>query len=186
MIIVGNFLNNFDAMRNHFDWLAYDGITNPADGVFYPGVTTDIPEVVRQEVVEKVQSLMGQQVTMNSMFLRLSTEGTYAPHQAHTDALMGQLSLMLYLNREEDCQGGTSFLMHEDGMSSTPNNTAELETWENDHSNPDKWEAVSLCEMEPNRACIFDANLMHRAEPVGGFGEGPADGRLVLTMFFDL
>lgn len=183
---IPDFLDDFQAMRAHCDSLDYEGIHNPNDDVFYPGVTIDIPAEVKQEVIGKTEASVGAKIKPNFMFLRMSMQGTYAPHQAHTDSVMGKKSLMLYLNRAEDCLGGTSFVKHESGMDRDPEDLNGLHLWREDHSNASKWEVVEMCPMEENKACIFDADLMHRAEPIGGFGHTPKDGRLVLTMFFDL
>ncbi len=185
MIELAHFLDDYPSFRQHCDGLEYRGMKNPADDVFYPGVTTDIPPEVAEEVLGKVSEQMQAMVRPSAMFLRLSSQGTYAPHQAHTDAVMGEYSLMLYLNRQEHCQGGTAFVEHVTGMDVTPRNRQELALWEQDHSDPEKWRVVETCDMAENKACLFNAHRMHRAEPIGGFGHGPQDGRLVLTMFFD-
>lgn len=180
---IDNFLDDYPLFRHHCNYLNYEGIHNPVDGVFYPGISLDIPDDIKQEVKIKLEHEFGE-VSINFMFLRLSTKDTKAPHQSHTDDTMGNKSLMLYLNREEDCAGGTSLVTHENGLCATPTNEEDLAVWEEDHSKPEKWSITNLCEMAPNKACIFDARLMHRAEPVGGFGENEKDGRLVLTAFF--
>ena len=105
----------------------------------------------------------------------------------HTDDSMGSLSFMLYLNRNEHCIGGTSFVAHKKtGLNSAPTNQKQVEVWRQDTNNFDAWAITGMCPMVENRAAIFEASKMHRALPVGGFGKGAEDGRLVLTMFFDL
>ena len=184
--IIDDFLDDFESFRSYCDEVNYDGITNPADGVFYDGVSVDIPEAVKAEVIEKVAKDMGRSVTVKALFLRLSTESMDAPHQAHTDSLMGRYSLMLYMNKLEDCEGGTSLVIHKKtGLCRTPVNEKQLKTWQEDTNNQDAWQISQIAEMIPNRAFIFDASLMHRAEPVGGFGDNGKNGRLVLTMFYD-
>ena len=182
---ISNFLDDFNAMRDHCDSVAFDGMVNPVDGVFYHGVSLDIPESVRLEVIKNLEALEDSEVKVNAMFLRLSLEGVIAPHQAHTDSTMGIKSLMLYLNRPEDCYGGTALVEHENGMYCNPIGDVQELIWRRDTNKPDKWKVTELCRMEPNKAFIFDANLMHRAEPVGGFGDSPINGRLVLTAFYD-
>ena len=118
--------------------------------------------------------------------MRLSPQFTVAPHQAHTDTLMGNFSLMLYLNRLEDCEGGTSFVIHKEALiDSSPINDKQLKVWQRDTNTPEAWQIKDVSQMIPNRACIFDANLMHRAEPIGGFGDNSQNARLVLTAFYD-
>ena len=185
-IIIDSFLSDFDSFRAYCDTVVYDGEKNPVDGVFYPGISLDIPDEIKEEVVFKIEKEVDRKISVNAFFLRLTTEKMEAPHQAHTDTSMGKFSLMLYLNRMEDCEGGTSYVMHKrTGLSSHPINEKQINTWKEDCNNPDAWQITNICPMIPNRAFIFNANAMHRAEPVGGFGSNAANGRLVLTVFFD-
>jgi hypothetical protein len=164
----------FTMLRNHCDKIPYAGITNPVDGVVYPDISIDIPNVVKQ--------FFGQPKTL---FMRLSLAGVKAPHQAHTDTSMGQQSLMLYLTRAQHCKGGTSLVEHkETGMRSDPRDEEELNIWRRDTNNPKAWKVYEQADMVPNRVALFPANLMHRAEPVGGFGTNAENGRLVLTAFY--
>jgi hypothetical protein len=104
------------------------------------------------------------------------------------------LSLMLYLNRETHCRGGTEIVrfrneeLGEGGgdMEYGPTDEYGVEIWKEYTNDQYAWERVNICEMKPNRAFIFDSRLMHRAAPIGGFGSNAQDGRLVLTVFFDL
>lgn len=182
MIRIDDFLADFDSFRDYCNSLDYAGVTNPADGVFYPGVSLAIPGEIADEVREKIERIEGVPVSIRAIFLRLSTRGMEAPHQAHTDAIMGKKSFMLYLSEGE---GGTALVRHVSGMDRTPVDEDHRLLWERDTNTPDAWQITDICEMRPNRACIFDADLMHRAEPVGGFGENSLDGRLVLTAFYE-
>ena len=174
-LIIDEFLPDFDDFRNWADRQIYAPVINPADGVEYPGICSHVPTYGTRL---RLEAIMQHPVKINAAFMRLSLAGVHVPHQAHHDGLMGQYSMMLYLNRAKHCQGGTSLVRHVSGD--------DLAHWETDHSKPEMWCAYSLCEMAPNRAFIFRADLMHRAEPVGGFGDGAENGRLVYTAFFDL
>ena len=185
LVHIDNFISDYASFRNYCDGLDYEGIENPIDGIFYPGVTLNIPAPIKEEVKHKIEETVGRAITVNFMFMRLSTKGTKAPHQAHTDSTMGEKSLMLYLNREKDCAGGTSFVEHWTGMDTDPATEKELNIWLSDHSKPDKWAIRKMFKMKENAGCIFNAPMMHRAEPIGGFGDSPEDGRLVLTAFFN-
>ena len=56
-----------------------------------------------------------------------------------------------------------------------------------DSNDPSKWRVYDwLAEGGANTAVIFPTYLMHQAHPNDGFGKTNADGRLVLTCFFDL
>lgn len=174
--IQDNFLpaDVFARFREHCDRISYIGVVNPIDGVVYPDISLDIPE--------EVSKYLGN---YKVAFLRLSVTGVKAPHQAHTDTLMGSRSLMLYMNRIGHCKGGTSLVKHiETGMTSDPRNKAEEAIWQRDTNNPRAWMIYDIAVMQPNRCVTFDASLMHRAEPVGGFGTDAQNGRLVLTAFY--
>jgi len=174
--IIDDFLPQdiFTMLRERCDKLSYAGVENPVDKVVYPNISTDIPETVLQ--------FLGKPKTV---FLRLSLAGVKAPHQAHTDTLMGNQSLMLYLTRAKYCKGGTSLVEHKStGMRSDPRNQVEEAIWKRDTNNPLAWRVYELADMVPNRVAFFPANLMHRAEPIGGFGTDAANGRLVLTAFY--
>lgn len=187
-VVIDGFLDNFESFRSYCDELSYDGETNPVDGVFYPGVNTQIPESIQSEILSKLQiEFSACDVVPKGMFLRLSTQGTQAPHQAHTDLAMSNFSMMLYMNRLEDCLGGTSLLMHkQSGLCENPINKIQENIWREDTNNADAWQPLSMCSMKPNRALLFESNIMHRSEPIGGFGDNSHNGRLVLVFFFDL
>jgi len=176
-MIEDNFLDDFERYRAHCDRVRYTGEVCPIDDKVYPGISTDIPDHIRQEICFKIEYIMGCDIYPKYMFMRLTTAGEYVPHQAHNDAAMAQWTFLLYLNREDHCKGGTDFVRHVDGN--------DLEAWPTDHNIPEKWEIVEMCEMKENRACIFEAHKMHRAQPLGGFGTDREDGRLVLVCFFD-
>lgn len=174
--IIDDFLpaDVFKLLREHCDKVLFGGVANPADGVTYPGISTDIPQVVKQ--------FFGRP---KFLFMRLSLAGVPVPHQAHDDSLMGSESLMFYLNRPEHVKGGTSLVRHRfTGLFRKPATKGEETVWQTDTNNPEAWEVYELAEMQSNRAVLFDASLMHRAEPVGGFGDSPSNGRLVLTAFY--
>jgi hypothetical protein len=182
---IRHFLSDYYSFRHLCDSVSYDGVTSPIDGVFYPGVSLYIPEDVVQEVADKLERYEGKTITINTIFLRLSLEGVVAPHQAHTDLTYGKKSLMLYLTRDAQCQGGTAILKHVSGIDYNPKDEDELAIMQMDQNNYDKWMITNYCDMQQNKAFIFDAGLIHRAEPVGGFGKDARDGRLVLTAFYD-
>lgn len=184
-MIIDNFLDDYESFREYCDYVDYSGETNPVDGVFYPNVSTCIPEEIKLEVHKKLSEVMEYPVNINAIFLRQSPKGVYCPHQAHTDDSMGAYSFMLYLNKEEDCKGGTSFLKHKKfGWTRNTLSDEEVALWKEDTNTPEVWAIEDMCSMKSNRACIFDASLFHRAEPVGGFGKDN-ESRLVLTAFYD-
>lgn len=179
--IVDDFLSHFDQWRTWADGLTYASEVNPIDCVAYPGIYKDVPTY---GIAQRLGLLLGP-VAIKACFLRLSVAGCPVPHVAHTDSSMGEFSMMLYMNRPEHCLGGTSLLRHHNGMQTTPTTDEDLATWQRDMNRLEPWDVLMCCPMKTNRAFVFPSNLMHRAEPVGGFGTTSANGRLVLTCFFN-
>lgn len=185
MHIFDGFLNTFDQLREYADTATFEDIRNPVDFVVYPKICDQIPADVRREVLDTLSRWKGSPVIAPVMFMRSTPQGTPCPHQVHSDASMGLYSMMLYLNRQADCRGGTSFLSHIDtGIAFNPALDDFAQIVVNDQNDSSKWHARTLVEMIQNRAVIFDSSALHRAEPVGGFGSTPEDSRLVLTCFF--
>jgi len=182
-MIVDNFLKSYDQLKMAATHNDYHGVVNPEDGVLYPDISVDIPHDCLLEVQQRLDEAMGQPVVISMMFMRLTSSLTKgAPHQAHNDLVMGDYTLLLYLN---DGPGGTSFVKHiETGMDGQPKTAEDLKTWERDTNNPKAWEITEMVDMKENRANIIKASRMHRAEPIGGFGEDASNGRIVLTAFF--
>lgn len=185
-LVVDDFLSRYAALRAYADEADYQPLENPVDHVSYPGICTQIPTEIRVEIGGRLSAVMGASVAVHFMFMRLSLAGVPVPHQAHTDISMGPYSLMLYLNREAHCRGGTSLVRHVTGMDRNPVNAEQEALWRRDTNSPEQWTPYLLAEMRANRAFVFDASLFHRAEPIGGFGKDATDGRLVLTAFFSL
>ena len=173
IIVVDDFFLDYSDVRKHVTGLSYAGEVNPVDNVLYPYINTDIP--ARDEVEYLTDG--------GFMFLRLSPEGVEAPHQAHNDSSMADNTLLIYL-----CEGpgGTSLVRHkETGLYKQPETEEELAIWQRDYNIYDAWEVTHMFDLIPNRAVSFPSTLMHRAEPVNGFGKTAEDGRLVLTCFYD-
>jgi hypothetical protein len=170
-LVIDDFFEDFDSIRKYLDTLDYDGEVNPKDGVFYPGVNVGFHNYLRDQVRLRVGS-------PTELFLRLSPEGQATPHQAHHDGIMAKYTMIIYLNRAEHCDGGTSILEHVDGEPS-------VDVWRRDTNQPEQWIVKSQYIMEPNRAVIYPSEWWHRSEPVGGFGNRRSNARLVMVGFFD-
>lgn len=185
MLVLDDFLESYDALRVYADTAAFTNLTNPVDGVVYPLICADIPDGIKAEIFAKLEAFKGAPIESPTLFMRRSPAGVRVPHAVHSDMSMGRYSLMLYLNRSAHCQGGTSFLSHKaTGIGYNPEHPVFAAIVVEDQNNPDAWTVREMVDMQPNRAVIFDASRLHRAEPTGGFGTDPRDMRVVLTCFF--
>ena len=181
--VYDGFLESYDELKQHSLTCDFQDIENPADGVVYPNICTDIPADVKQEIFDKLCVFKGDVIKDETIFLRMSPEGVHVPHVAHTDIVMGQYSLMLYLNENE--LSGTSFLRHiATGISYQPMLDGFVKLVEGDMNTLEAWAPYQRVPAKENRAAIFDAGCIHRADPVGGFGLSQEDSRIVLTCFF--
>ncbi len=184
-LVIDDFLNDFDWLREYCDLISYDGQVNPVDNVMYPGINTAIPAGVMGEILYKLEQRINGKIALATMFFRMTHEGEDVPHQAHTDATMGTHGCVIYLNRPEHEAGGTSFVRHVDeGMEYGPIDKRQEEIWCRDTNIEEKWEITQLADMKSNRAIVFDTMKMHRPEPPRGFGTTNKDSRLVLVTFF--
>lgn len=184
MLVIDNFLPEFDEIQSFARSATFTDVVNDFDGVTYPLICADIP----RHLVISVLGHIAKHFAIPEdpvMFMRRSPAGVPCPHQVHSDASMGTHSLMLYLSDEEDCEGGTSFLSHKmTGIAYNPEIPEAADIIVADQNRPDAWDVRDMVAMHPNRAVIFDAARLHRAEPVGGFGDTPENTRVVLTCFF--
>lgn len=184
MIVIDDFLPEFEELQSYAKTATFTDVANDFDGVTYPLICADIPRNLVISVLSQIAKRFGMPEDP-VMFMRRSPAGVPCPHQVHSDASMGTHSLMLYLNAEEDCQGGTSFLSHRlTGIAYNPELPEAVEIIVADQNRTDAWDIRDMAEMRPNRAVIFKADALHRAEPVGGFGDTPENTRVVLTCFF--
>lgn len=159
----------------------YAGVRNPVDGVWYPDIVVNIPE----EIVQEVRSGIAGNVWIHHIVLRLTTLNTSSiPHQAHNDAVMSEYTFVLYM---QDGEGGTSLVRHkETGMDAHIKDDEALAIWARDTNIPDAWEIHHMMPMKANRAVWYPSEYMHRAEPVGGFGQDASDGRIGLIAWLSI
>ena len=195
-LIIDEFLDKAEEFRKYAVSRSYEGVRNPQDGVIYPDVTIDIPKEIQEEILIKLSWVLtpycenkhnGADIHPKVMFMRMSKAGVHVPHQAHTDKNIADYTLLIYLNKDEDCEGGTDILEHIDGqMKIHPQTQEEIDLWKQDTNVPERWSKVGFCPMKFNRAFILRSDLFHRSMPINGFGLTPEDSRLVLICFFNI
>jgi hypothetical protein len=177
--ITDNFLEKetYKNLREYADKCLFKDEINPVDGVTYPSICKDIPADITDEIKLK---LGGKN---HNIFMRMTKEGTPCPHVAHHDGSMGAFSAMLYLF--EAYNAGTALLSHtKTGIAYAPKKNEYVDILVNDMNNLSAWTMRYLMESKENRMAIFDAQAMHCATPIGGFGDTQENARIVLTVFF--
>lgn len=183
MIIVDDFLKDYDAAKEFSLRANYEDIVNPVDGVVYPQICSDVPPELYADIIYALSATLGRPPLINYCFLRRSPEGIPVPHKFHTDNSMGANSLMIYLDTRESA--GTGFAKHlRTGFISATDNENETFEISKDCNDAEKWEIYDKAEMKENRAVIFDSSFFHVALPIGGYGSN-SDARTVITAFFD-
>jgi len=182
MKVWDSFLPNFEKFEAEVRALDYTGTVNPVDNVMYPDVSAEVNPLLLEYITARCSKYLGKKVVPKTAFHRLTCASTdTAPHQAHNDEDMGQYTFLLYW---QDGPGGTALVEHAGGWK-YPQTDAEVKTWARDTNVYESWIEYDRVEMEANRATVFDSRIMHRAEPVQGFGECSADGRIATIVFFD-
>lgn len=180
----------YDTLRKLCREKQYEGVVNPIDGVTYPGINTIVPVWLTsywRRAVADTMAIEPEQITIQAQFFRLTTSTTpSAPHQAHNDISHAQYSSFYYINdKPEDVMAGTSILSHKDlGMEKGPIGFDEVRIAMEDSNDYDAWKIEKMFFWEANRCVYYPSELMHRAEPPGGWGNDASDGRLVLITFF--
>jgi hypothetical protein len=181
LIIVDNFLSCYDELKSlSLKPDAFVDTVSPVDGVMYPLICAEIPETVKKQTLKRVCDILGSH-EINFIFMRKSPLGVKAPHFAHNDLSMGDLTLIVYLNDSDEC--GTVTLAHKKtGISHNPElDDFQAIVWA-DCNNVDEWAITNRCTARQNRAVLMPAGEFHAALPVGGFGINH-DARVVLVCF---
>lgn len=181
--IFDDFLTTYSQLKNSAENGEFKDHANNVDSVVYPLVCPDIPNEVTAEIEKKLNELFGRPIKINTIFMRRSPKGVHVPHQAHTDNSMGRWSMMIYM---DDLEGaGTALISHfRTGIAYAPGDNLFINMLGSDIHDSSQWRVDDLIQMKENRAAIFKSHRFHRAEPVGGYGEG-IESRVVLTVFFD-
>jgi hypothetical protein len=179
MIVIDNFLESFKELSTTSKTIAFERKVNDVDGAVYPAISFDIPEYIKKEFKRNIEESKGFKIDVNLMFLRANPKGESEPYQAHNDLNMGAYTCILYITEI----GGTSFLSHK-ATGFKENDPSRLNEWLNDCNSFDEWNIDEHCQAKENRALFFDAERMHRGEPVSGHGKG-SNSRMIMVCFFN-
>lgn len=171
-----------DAVRADVLAGKFADITSPLDGVVYPAIQKELPPEALVEFADGIAFLMGRRPTVKAAFARATYAGLVATNKIHSDLIMGTYAAHVYLSHEWPDGAGTSFWSNKHvGMRHRPEIDPEIIR----PNEPADWERYLSVQAKYNRILIHRGDAWHLAEPVGGWGKTPEDGRLVLTCFFD-
>ncbi len=196
-MIIDDFYADPEAVRQAAIGLTYP---EPKGEVFYPGRTSRqviLPPnaddmfsfILREKVVGAARSTHG--------CCRYSLKNMHRPAEIHIDIGKTWAGLV-YLTRDEDCQGGTEFFRHRKYRTDRAPLTDEearqiygMETRKevvhhliyDDGHHLDRWERVMFLPMKFNRCVLFRPWMWHTSGV--DFGDSIENGRLLQLLFFE-
>lgn len=192
LLVIDDFLTNFEEVRARA--LALEYKTVEYQGHKYAGIGLGL----NLDITGDLSRIMGLPVKEHLNFCRLGRENEDVTSHIHADLNCGEWATVLYLNSEEQCQGGTAFwrnkrlnsdtlpppdLQVEGGLAYSPGVANLLNAEGNDES---KWELKSVIGMKPNRLIMYPTHYFHSRYPQKAFGSNSQTGRIVHVTFFDL
>lgn len=187
MRIVDNFLDDPMVVRNN---AIQEGFTDQEfQGSTYHTVNTNIPI----EIKNKIEDVYGTCITMHVAAFRQGKKNSPIHNLVHADNSCAKMAAVLYLNKPEDCAGGTAFWTHvKTGWDKMPSDTElqkagyTLDSFGKEWHEKDKWKLTSICGMRFNRIVFYPTEAFHSRWPFEGFGNNESNARLILAAFFDL
>jgi uncharacterized protein DUF6445 len=182
LIVLNDFLDNPDTIRDQGINAAYMDVTGELDGVTYKRVAIQtIPEVV-----EKLEQVIGRPIELYGMGFRLNYEGEVPNNEIHADLGWGTYAAVVYLSEPpEGVQSGTAFWVHDKGHDRVKAGQVDVLTdVQADWNDVSKWEQTMFVSAKFNSAIIYRGELFHSRWPFEAFGTTPANGRLIVVVFF--
>lgn len=111
-------------------------------------------------------------------FFRKSPRGQIEPNMIHTDAMMGDVTAILYLNPTPALGDGTTFWRHWSGEKEPQDEGDRRDEW----ADATKWEKWATVAATFNRLLLFRAPLYHSRSIPENYGTGD-DARLIQVLF---
>jgi hypothetical protein len=200
IIIIDDFLDDPVALRDIAMGLDYPHPEQLDTETYFPGRNSaqridlrGTDEYVSRVTGERLKGFGLKEGSSHARFRQCTADekGKGGVHIDHSE-----WSGILYLNPDEQAQGGTDFLRHKrtgmDRAPITPEGLREQgfsnynDVWSEvllpDGKNPDAWELEMRVPAKFNRLVLLRPNLFHNPTP--GFGTSIQDARLVYLMFF--
>lgn len=155
------------------------------DGVTYPNIAR-LPDAVENEILRNMKFVVGHGFSPVLQFARYSFKGVTPPHWAHSDRNISQYLALIYLNDNKEAgKFGTVTLKHKQfGMEHHPTTDLLKDVLITHANKKDEWLVTFECPGTFNRCLILNADLIHASR--GEFGSTKDDGRLVVSVFFNL
>lgn len=184
-----NFAPDADAVRTGVINGEFSVKTGP-DGAQYTGISTyPVPQWFY-----RISELLGVPIITKLSCFRLNLAGELPHSWVHSDDICAKYASVLYLNRSDQCTGGTAFWRHSKlGISKLPsreslgmNADSFYKQMDKDWKDLNLWEQESIVPMQWNRFITYPTSLFHSRFPFEAFGHGPSDGRLIWICFYDL
>jgi hypothetical protein len=191
-IVIDNFLpdphcDRERALQASFETVVHHGIT-------YRGIAMTDDSLARDKIRAALRIPEdGSWTVFWRRYLASEENETYI----HADALMGQVTGVLFLNEPAQCYGGVAFWRHrlygwshvppaeelpKRGLEDTPEFWNSVIADGQDHR---KWEMTDYVPMAFNRLVIFWSPMFHSRYPRRSFGHLTHDARLVKCFFFN-
>lgn len=149
------------------------------------------------ELKPEIEAVFGRPIDQQFTFFRRNVKGEMSKDMVHHDADTSEYVALLYLNRPEDCQGGTALFRHKaTGKEEFPSEFGirragkspkrEQAKFTRDWMNAEAWEMTELLDMKFNRVIIYPCNWFHSRYPREAFGTTPEDSRTIWLSFFNV
>jgi len=194
LVVIDDFVPDFDAFRRSALSREYRAL---GKGILETGLYTDY--FGEPAAIDRIAGLVGYPLVpadpKGTGRFSLRTSRMTMGLDIHADACL--LGGILYLNRAEHCEGGTSVFRHrETGLFAFPTEEEQARLGlaadargyfhyfcEREGMDRTKWEEVARAEMKPNRLVLIGGGLFHSHSSV--FGNDLEDGRLVQLYFLN-
>lgn len=113
-------------------------------------------------------------------FVRKSPAGQAEPNYIHSDAMMGDLTVVYYMNPDPAPGDGTSFWVHRPTDRSGGPWTEEIQA---DAKVRDRWVSWRHVDAKFNRMVLFQSDLYHSRTLEENYGDDDEDARLICVVF---
>jgi hypothetical protein len=161
------------------------------------GKYTGISQYPVPQWPKRIGALLGREIIPRLSCFRLNLAGELPHSWVHSDDICAKYASVLYLNRPEQCSGGTAFWEHVklniDRLPSRESLEAQdvdsgsfYKQMDRDWKDLHPWKQTKLVPMQWNRFITYPTCLFHSRYPFEAFGKGPEDGRLIWICFYDV